>query len=209
MKKLLPTIALACTALCYAPRLEAQRAAIRTNALALATANLNLEVSHMLGQRWTAHLMLQAKPFSYPLPAPIGLIRWAEGLDLGTDRLPEFGTIKHSEHYTIEPSIRYWMNGAYNRGLFFGLQTTAALFSYGGDKFDANYRKGWGVGAGLSLGYSRELSSRFNIEFEFGLGAMYRNYQLVNGQTDVAATTRQTDIVPTLSRLGVSLVYTL
>lgn len=209
MKKLLLIVMGACAVLCCAPRLEAQRAALRTNALALATGNLNLEASHMIGQRWTAHLMLQAKPFSYPLPAPIGFMRWAEGLDSGASRFPDFGTIKHTEHYTVEPSLRYWMNGPYNRGLFFGIQATGSLFTYGGDKFDTNYRQGWGVGAGLSLGYSRELSSRFNLEFEIGLGAMYRDYQMVSGHTDVAFGPRQTDIVPTLSRLGVSLVYTL
>lgn len=209
MKKLLLIGLGACAALCCSPRLEAQRAALRTNALALATGNLNLEASHMIGQRWTAHLMLQAKPFSYPLPVPIGLLRWAEGLDQGTSRLSEFGTIKHTEHYTIEPSLRYWMSGAYNRGLFFGLQATGSLFSYGGDKYSANYRKGWGAGAGLSIGYSRELSSRFNIEFELGVGGMYRSYQMVNGESGYVWDERHTDIVPTLSRLGVSLVYTL
>lgn len=190
-------------------KLEAQRMALRTNALGLATGNLNLEVSHIIGHNWSAHLMLQAKPFSYPLPVPIGLLRWAEGLETETYRISEFGTIKHTENYTVQPSVRYWTNGAYNRGLFLGVHGIATLFKYGGDKFSSNYRDGWGVGAGASVGYSHELSKRFNLEFELGLGGLYRSYNLVNGETDVKSTTTTTDFIPTVSRLGISLVYTL
>ena len=190
-------------------KLEAQRMALRTNALGLATGNINLEVSHIVGHNWSAHLMLQAKPFSYPLPAPVGLLRWAEGLDSETYRITEFGTIKHTENYTVQPSIRYWTNGAYNRGLFLGVHGIATLFKYGGDKFSSTYRDGWGVGAGASVGYSQELSKRFNLEFELGLGGLYRSYNLVNGETDVKSATTTTDFIPTVSRLGISLVYTL
>lgn len=190
-------------------KLDAQRMALRTNVLGLASGNLNLEVSHIVGHSWSAHLMLQAKPFSYPLPAPIGLLRWAEGLDAGLGNVTEFGTIKHTENYTVQPSIRYWSNGTYNRGLFLGVHGIATLFKYGGDKFSSTYRDGWGVGAGASVGYSYELSKRFNLELEFGLAGLYRSYNLVDGETDIKSTITTTDFIPTVSRLGINLVYTL
>lgn len=192
-----------------APAALAQRAALRTNLLGLATANLNLEASYMLSPNLSAHLLLQAKPLSYPLPAPIGLLRYLEGLDASQDRLTSFGVIKHTENYTVQPSLRYWTRGVYNRGWFFGFHSIATLFKYGGDEFEVNYREGWGVGAGLSVGYSFELSKRFNLETELGVGGLYRSYHLVHGVTNAKASQRRTDIIPSLSRLGVSLVYLL
>lgn len=189
--------------------LQAQRAALRTNVLGLITGNINLEASHMVGKRWSLHLGLQAKPFGYPLPAPIGVLRYVEGLDKGSKRLDQFGTIKHTENYTVQPSLRYWTHGPYNRGWFFGLHGVASLFKYGGDRFDSNYREGWAAGGGLSLGYSIELSKRFNIEAEVGAAMLYRSYDLVSGSTDKVISTGHSDMVPALSRLGVSLVYTL
>ncbi len=191
------------------PSALAQRAALRTNLLGLATANLNLEASYMLSPSLSMHLALQAKPFSYPLPAPVGLLRYVEGLDSGQDNLAKLGTIKHTENYTVQPSLRYWTRGVYNRGWFFGFHTIATMFKYGGDRFDANYRDGWGVGAGLSLGYSFELSKRFNLETELGIGGLYRSYNLVNGKTKAKSALRTADIVPSLSRFGVSIVYLL
>lgn len=189
--------------------MSAQRAALRTNLLGLATANLNIEASRMLSPRLSVHLALQAKPFAYPLPAPVGLLRYIEGLDSNTAHITEFGTIKHTENYTIQPSLRYWTRGVYNRGWFFGTHAVATLFKYGGDHIDSNYRDGWGVGAGLSLGYSFELSKRLNLEGELGFAALYRSYNMVNGTTDSRSSVRTTDIIPSVSRLGISLVYLL
>lgn len=189
--------------------LGAQRSALRINLLGLATANLNLEASRMLGAKWSAHLSLQAKPWAYPLPMPVGALRYIENLDNHEQNLLEFGTIKHTENYTVQPSLRYWTKGAYNRGLFFGLHAIGTLFEYGGDKFDTRYRKGWGIGAGLSFGYSHELSQRLNLELELGLGGLYRNYKLVSDETDKAYYGTYKDLIPTVSRLGVSLVYLL
>lgn len=199
--------------LCLLPglhSLKAQRAAVRTNLLGLATGNINIEASRMIGSNWSAHLSLQAKPWAYPLPAPVGLLRYVEGLDSGQNRVMEFGTIKHTENYTIQPSLRYWTHGAYNRGLFFGVHAIGTMFEYGGDKYDANYRKGWGIGAGASFGYSYELSQRINLEFELGLGGLYRSYKLISGETDKPiSNTTYRNLIPTVSRLGISLVYLL
>lgn len=209
MKKLLYLALSLLASVALGQTLEAQRAALRTNVLGLAVGNINLEASHMVGKRWSAHLSLQAKPFSYPMPAPLGLLRYAEGLDKGSNRLDQFGTIKHTENYTVQPSLRYWTRGVYNRGWFFGLHGVSSLFKYGGDRFDSNYREGWAAGAGLSAGYSFELAKRFNIEAEIGVAALYRNYDLISGRTDNVISTGHTDIIPSVSRLGVSLVYTL
>lgn len=208
MRRIL-SLAMGVFLLLQAVPLTAQRAAVGTNLLGLATANLNLELSHMVAPRWSVHLALEAKPWSYPLPAPVGFLRCIEGLDKGTQHLAEFGTIKHTEHYSIQPSLRYWTRGVYNRGLFFSLSGVATLFKYGGDKFESNYREGWTAGVGASLGYSFELSKRWNLEAELGIAGLFRSYQMVDGETNVKSEVKKQDFVPSFSRLGVSLVYIL
>lgn len=209
MKKLLSIALTLCGLLITSNDAVAQRAALRTNLLGLAVGNINIDASHMISSKMSVHLSLQAKPFSYPLPAPIGLIRWAEGLENSTQYLAEFGTIKHTENYTIQPGVRYWMRGVYNRGVFVGLQAIGSIYKYGGDKFSSNYRDGWGVGAGLSVGYSREIAKRLNLELELGIGALYRSYKLIDTESDHKYPATVTDQVPTVSKLGISLVYLL
>lgn len=209
MKKLLSFALALCGLLITSNDALAQRAALRTNLLGLAVGNINIDASHMISSKMSVHLSLQAKPFDFPLPAPVGLIRWAEGLENSTQYLAEFGTIKHTENYTIQPGVRYWMRGVYNRGVFFGLQAIGTIYKYGGDKFSSSYRDGWGVGAGLSVGYSRELAKRLNLELEIGIGALYRSYNFVNTTSGYKNPTTVTDQVPTVSKLGISLVYLL
>lgn len=188
---------------------SAQRAAIKTNVLGLAVGNLNVEASRMLAPKWSVHLGLEAKPFSYPLPAPVGLLNYVEGLSSTAQDIVELGTIKHTEHYTIEPSLRYWTHGVYNRGFFFGVHAVGTRFSYGDNHLNRTYRQGWGVGAGLSLGYNRELTKRLNLELEFGLAGLYRRYRVLEGETGHRYPSEYSGVIPMVSRLGVSLVYTL
>lgn len=187
--------------------LEAQRASLRTNLLGLAAGNLNLEYSRMISPNFTAGVLVQLKPISYPLPAPVGLLRYMEGLTNQKEHILKFGTIKHTENYTLEPTIRYWFLGAYNQGLFLGGHAMASYFKYGGDRFDSTYRQGFSVGAGVSAGYSFNLSLRCNLEVELGLGYVYRDYR--NVYTNGVKSERMTDFVPTFSRLGLNLTYLL
>lgn len=189
-------------------RLEAQRIALRTNLLALATANINIEGSLMLTPSLSVHLPLQVKPVGYPLPAPTGLLAFLSGETSSSQHILKVGTIKYTENYTVQPGLRYWSNGVYNRGVFLGVFGIATKYRWGSDNMDVQYKDGYGFGGGVSLGYSYELSTRWNIEGELGVGALWRKYKL---GTPSSATlgAEQTDVALVLPRIGVSLVYIL
>lgn len=187
--------------------LSAQRVALRTNLLALATGNINIEGSVMLSGNVSLHLPLQAKPFAYPLPLPVGVLHYAEG-EGSSQILREFGTVKRTENFTIQPGLRYWMRGVYNRGVFIGAYAIGSWFKWGEDKLDPNYKQGYGLGAGLSIGYNYELSKRWNLEAEVGLGGLWRTYDRVHAQTQSAYQSNK-DIILTMPRLGISLTYLL
>lgn len=186
---------------------EAQNVALRTNVLALAAGNINLEGSLRLGSRWSFHLPVQARPFSSPIPMPIGLLRYVEGEGPSKDFL-EFGRSEYTDNYTIQPGFRLWATTAYGRGAFIGGYAIGTWFRQGINKLDPDYNRGFGVGAGVSVGYSYELSTRFNIEAEAGLGFLWRDYERVSRATGLAYE-HETGVVPMVPRLGVSFVYLL
>lgn len=184
--------------------LKAQRQALRANLLGWATANFNVEYSRIISEKLTVGVVLQAKPFSYPLPAPIGFLHRIEGRTSENEKIASFGTIKHTENYTIQPSIRYWGSAPYDRW-FVGLHGVATKFKYGGDRLDPTYLDGMGFGLGASAGWSFYLSRKFNLEAELGIGFLARNYKEV--YEDGSKSGSKSDVIPSLTRLGVSLVY--
>lgn len=203
MKRLVICLLVAILSVCFS--LNAQRVALRTNLMGLATGNINLEGSLFVNSRLSLHLPIQAKPFSYPLPVPVGLLRWMEfgGENSYIDQL---GTVAHTENVTILPGIRYWSSSVYNRGFFVGLYAIGSWFRWGGDKYDPNYREGWSAGLGGSIGYSMELSPRWNIETEVGLGGVSRAYNHIKHTTNEAYRSDK-DIILTIPKIGISLVY--
>ncbi len=205
MKKLI--LATLVTIIGFWSSLDAQKVALRTNLLGLATGNINVEGSMYISPRLTFHVPIQAKLVGYPLPAPVGLIRWMESTQPDS-YIDHFGTVKHTENISIFPGIRHWWRGAYNRGFFTGYYAIGTWFRWGGDKFDVNYREGFGLGGGASIGYSYEISPRWNIEAEFGLGALWRDYEYIDHQTKSVIETKQ-DIIATIPKVGISLVYIL
>lgn len=185
--------------------LEAQYMAVRTNLAALAVGNLNIEASMRVMPNLSVHIPLQAKPIAYPLPMPVGLLGNIEG-EYGGQYIEEFGLVKRSENYTIQPGIRYWMNDVYNRGFFVGLHGVISKFKWGSDHIQPKYKEGWAYGGGLSIGYSYELSKRWNIEAEVGAGVLWRDYEYKAPNTAKVLGNKK-DVVPALTRIGVSLVY--
>lgn len=204
--KLLPLCGLIALFMSISPAL-AQKWAVRTNVLALATGNINADLSLALSPRISAHLPVQYRPYTLPAPAPTGLLHWMER-DISISNLHQIGKIDHAENLTLMPGLRYWTRGVYNRGLFFGAYAIGKLFKYGGSDLVESYKDGHALGGGLSMGYSMELTPRLNLEGEIGAGAYIRSYDLYSRSGRLQQQgVKDSRIL--LSRLGISLTYLL
>lgn len=185
--------------------LEAQRVAVRSNLLALATGDINLEGSLMLGNKFSFHTSVHAKPITFGYSVPVGVLRFFENEREYKNPATQIGKVHYREYYSLIPGIRFWSHGVYNRGFFLGIHAIGMMFRWGGDMYDANYRKGFGVGAGVTVGYSYELSRRWNIEAEIGGGGMMRFYDRIHASTgEIVKSGRGFSMLPSI---GVSLVY--
>lgn len=131
---------------------KAQSYSVRTNIIGLGTGNLNLEGSMVFSKRWSGHLPVQYNPFKLWKDAKL-------------------------KNITVAPGIRYWTRESYGDGYFFGLHGVFSLFNAGG-LFGHRYRyEGTAMGGGLSFGWVRPLSKRWNMEFELGAGVVWTDWE--------------------------------
>ena len=188
---------------------EAQNYAIGTNLPYWLTGTINLQPSMALTQKVTLELGLQAKPIDFKIPFPTGLLdTFYSDRSLGADERFEFHNLQHTQHAFIQPGIRYWAQGAYNRSFFIGLNLIAGYYKFGTHKYDLTYSKGYLFGGGMSLGYAYELSPHWNIEGELGgsfVQALYDRYS--SRGVLMAADQQRSLLIPT--RVSLSLVYIL
>jgi hypothetical protein len=134
----------------YMESASAQFSSLQTNLVGWGSTNMNLEYSMKLRHRWTAHFPVQYNPFS-----------------LGNARL---------RNLTTMPGVRYWMRETYAQSFFIGGYGIATVYNVGG-LLGGKYRyEGSGIGAGLSFGYSKPLSTHWNLEFEAGAGFLWTSY---------------------------------
>lgn len=130
----------------------AQFYSVRTNLVGMATGNLNVEGSMAFSARWTAHLPVQYNPFNL----------WSDA---------------KLKNFTVEPGVRYWMRESYGGGYFFGIHGVFSIYNAGGI-FGHRYRyEGTAWGGGISAGWVRPLSRRWNIEFELGAGIVWADWE--------------------------------
>ncbi|MEY8686085.1 DUF3575 domain-containing protein [Bacteroides sp. AN502(2024)] len=130
----------------------AQSYSVRTNLAGLATGNLNMEGSMLFSMRWSAHLPIQYNPFNLWRDAKL-------------------------KNITLAPGIRYWARESYAGGYFFGLHGIFSLYNAGG-VFRHRYRyEGSAWGGGISAGWVRPLSRRWNLEFELGGGIVWTDWE--------------------------------
>ena len=188
---------------------EAQNYAIGTNLPYWLTGTINLQPSMALTQKVTLELGIQAKPIDFKLPLPTGLMdTFYSDRSLGADERFKIHNVYHTQHAFIQPGIRYWAQGAYNRSFFIGLNLIAGYYKFGTYTGDTTYSKGYLFGGGMSLGYAYELSPHWNIEGELGgsfVQALYDRYH-PNGTLE-AADQQRSLLLPT--RVSLSLVYIL
>lgn len=188
--------------------IKAQDYAVRVNLPSLALGNINADISYAMSNNFSLHLQGQMKPFDYKIPTPMKL-SYLYDKNIGWSKLFDFSLTDHTVNYMIQPGVRYWTSGVYNRGFFFGVSAIGCIYKLGGDWIDSSYRKGFAVGGGLSSGYSYELSKLFNIEFELGIGVYYSKYhKLPKGDNNVGFLDGElTDVKLFPSSAAISLVY--
>lgn len=121
---------------------NAQRVALKTNAIDWITMSPNLSVEARLSSKLTLQMAFAANPFNISIA------------DTST------------KNYRVEPELRYWFNRPMARH-FVALSATAAAFNL---RHADRHFIGDAVGAGVSYGYALVLSNHWNIEFEAGVG---------------------------------------
>lgn len=203
LKLLLGSLFLGCMAL----PLQAQDFSLGTSLPSLLTGTINIEPSIPLSSRLTLHLGLSARPKSFGLPMPTGMIHWLYNGQAASfsDRL-RWSQVDHAEQFSVTPSLRLWRKGHYNRGMFFGAHALGMIYRYGSDAVESTYSQGYLLGAGLSLGYAYEIAPHWNLEAEGGLTGAWTSYDLyhANGSLSQADKSRLL-VLP--SRIALRLVY--
>lgn len=123
----------------------------RTNILGLVTGNLNAEFGMTLNKKFSLHLPVQYNPFIY-----------------SKSNNSKF------QNLTILPGVRYWLRESF-RDPFVGFSVLASRYNIG-NIWDKYRYDGWGLGAGLSFGWTYPMAPRWNFEWELGLAAFWANY---------------------------------
>lgn len=187
--------------------LQAQDFALSTSVPSLLVGNINIEPSIPLSSRLSLQLGLSARPKSFGLPMPTGMIHWLyNGRSAGFSDKMSWSTVQRVEHVSFSPSLRLWRKGVYNRGVFFGLHALGMLYRFGSDDIQTSYSEGFLVGAGATIGYSYELAPRWNLEAEGGITAAYTRYDLRYASGTVQ-TEDKSRVLVLPARLALRLVY--
>ena len=149
---------------------NAQKAAIKTNALYWATTTPNLGMEFALGDRWTFELEGGYNPWN-----------------LDSDNNMKV------KHWLVSPEFRYWFCNSF-QGHFIGINANYTQFNIGGlpegmpnlfvnlntevpmPDLSVARIQGWAVGAGLTYGYAFPIARRWNMELTVGYGWWYTEY---------------------------------
>ena len=143
---------------------RAQKWAIKTNALADATATLNVGVEMGLAPKWTLDIS-----GNYNAWSKNDATKW--------------------KHAFVQPEARYWFCDRFSRH-FIGAHLIGGAFNLGriknnisilGTDFsvlnDMRYQ-GYAYGAGVAYGFAFMLSKSINLELEAGFGYAYLDYDI-------------------------------
>ena len=149
---------------------NAQKAAIKTNALYWATTTPNIGMEFALGDRWTFELEGGYNPWN-----------------LDSDNNMKV------QHWLVSPEFRYWFCNSF-QGHFIGINANYTQFNIGGlpegmpnlfvnlntevpmSELSVARIQGWAVGAGLTYGYAFPIARRWNMELTVGYGWWYTEY---------------------------------
>ena len=180
--------------------LNAQRFAVKTNALYLATATPNVGLEVALGERWTFEAEGGYNPWTFDKEKNM-----------------------KAKHWLVSPEFRYWFCNSF-QGHFIGINGNYTQFNVGSlpvpvheafislnqaqeQDLEKSRVEGWAVGAGLTYGYAFPIARRWNIEFTAGFGYWYSVYNQYESRKCglFQETVKKHALGPT--SLGISFIY--
>lgn len=167
---------------------EAQRVALKTNALYWATLTPNLSAEFRMSRHFSLNLDASFNP----------------GLESVTKTFLKDNTT--TELATFSPEVRYWFSARPQAGHFVGAMALGSIYKIG---YKGNIHEGDALGAGLTYGYSFVIHRRWSIEATAGLGIVHlRERKYPTGWEKPADfTDKRTTFAPL--KLGLSVVYIL
>lgn len=165
--------------ICFSPEANAQRIALKTNALDYLTLSPNLALETRLSRTLSVQLSVGGNPINRPI-ADVKLT-----------------------HFRVDPELRYWFNRPMARH-FVALSATAGAYSL---QLKERYIRGDVFAVGLSYGYSVVLSDHWNMEAEVGLGIGSFSGYNYSGADNKPDTKNLNRWLPVPIRLGLSFAY--
>jgi hypothetical protein len=180
---------------------NAQKFAVKTNGLYLATATPNLGLEAAMGERWTIEIEGGYNPWTFDVEKNMKI-----------------------KHWLVSPEFRYWFCNSF-QGHFIGINGNYTQYNIGSLPFNVpnvfvtlsgpettpdlqNARvEGWAVGAGLTYGYAFPITRRWNLELTCGLGWWYTIYDQFESRPCGLFQQRVEKHLLGPSTLGVSFVY--
>lgn len=157
---------------------QAQRVAVKTNALYWLTASPNLGLEFRMSRHFSLNIEAAGNPF----------------------------TIKDTKlhHATFNPELRYWFSARPQAGHFVGVMGFASAYDL---HAKSRYHKGDAYGVGLTYGYSLVLSKHWSMEATAGLGVLrYREKKFRDGQAQPKGVNHK-GFTPAPTKLGLTFVY--
>lgn len=166
-------------AISLSPKVQAQRIALKTNALEYLILSPNLTLEARLSRVFSLQVGFAANP----IPKPIAGIRLT--------------------NFRVEPELRYWFNRPMARH-FIALSATGGTCSL---RIKERYFSGDAVAAGISYGYALVLSKHWNMEAEIGVGLAHIKGNKYVGKENVPDSPNFSRFLPVPIRCGLSFSY--
>ena len=195
MKRTIRILVLGLVLVLAAPAVKAQ--AIKTNVPLLLVGTPNVGMEFTVSQQFTTNLDILWMPYMFKKHEEV-LRALVGSADL---------------RYYVKPRY-YYTNNMYD-GFYLGPYVEAGNFNIGfwrGEERESYRYKGWGISAGLSLGYKFYLSKRFRLDLNLGLGyahLQYDKYQLGGEWAGYPLELKDTRAWFGPTKFGVHLVYNL
>ncbi len=162
---------------------------IKTNVLYDVSTTFNMGAEFKIASRWTLDVSANYNPWTFS----------------GNRKL---------KHIGLQPEFRYWICEPYNKH-FLGIHGHYYYYNAGNIKLpfelypslDKYRYQGWLTGVGFSYGYQWYLSTRWNLEANFGFGYAYGRYHRYECHTcgEYIATEHKHYFGPT--KMALSLIY--
>ena len=195
MKRTIRILVLGLVLVLAAPAVKAQ--AIKTNVPLLLVGTPNVGMEFTVSQQFTTNLDILWMPYMFKKHEEV-LRALVGSADL---------------RYYVKPRY-YYTNNMYD-GFYLGPYVEAGNFNIGfwrGEERESYRYKGWGISAGLSLGYKFYLSKRFRLDLNLGLGyahLQYDKYQLGGEWADYPLELKDTRAWFGPTKFGLRRVYNL